>query len=302
MALHRKRKVSLRDAGTIVGHLDQAPACLLNSHGDVMPAGVQGILHQLFNHRGGPLDHLTGGDLGGNIGGKNANGHGFIITRDTRYNHAVQFSTVFFDLDDTLYPSASGLWEAIRQRIGVYMHDFVGLSWEEIPELRRKYFEQYGTALRGLEANYPVRREEYLAFVHDLPLKDYIRPDPSLKSALEGLSARKLIFTNADSAHARRVLNALEVADFFDGIVDINAIEPYCKPMPGSFQCALHRAEESDPGRCVLIDDMLRNTSGAQAIGMRSILFGTESVQPGADAALKDWTDLPGVLKELEAG
>jgi putative hydrolase of the HAD superfamily len=213
----------------------------------------------------------------------------------------VPFSTIFFDLDDTLYPASSGLWETIRQRISLYMHDFLGLSWDEIPNLRRKYFEEYGTALRGLEANYPVHREEYLAFVHDLPLKDYIHPDPSLRSALEGLPAHKLIFTNADSAHARRVLDVLGVTSYFDGIVDINDLEPYCKPMPGSFERALLRAEEQDPGRCVLIDDMLRNTSGAQAVGIRSILFGAEQPQPGADATLMNWQDLPKVLEKLEA-
>ena len=212
----------------------------------------------------------------------------------------MQFSTIFFDLDDTLYPASCGLWEAIRERISLYMHDFLGLSWEEIPELRRTYFEKYGTALRGLEANYPIRREEYLAFVHDLPLKDYIHPDPNLRAALEGLSARKVIFTNADSAHARRVLNVLEIASYFDDIVDINDLEPYCKPMPESFQRVMLRAEENNPGHCVLIDDMLRNISGARKMGMRTVLFGTDHAESDADTTLLNWIDLPNILQQLE--
>jgi putative hydrolase of the HAD superfamily len=212
----------------------------------------------------------------------------------------VQFSTIFFDLDDTLYPASCGLWEAIRERISLYMHDFLGISWEEVPEVRKAYFEKYGTALRGLEANYPIRREEYLAFVHDLPLKEYIHPDPGLRAALEGLSARKVIFTNADAAHARRVLNVLEVASYFEDIVDINDLEPYCKPMPESFQRVMLRAEENDPGRCVLIDDMLRNVSGARTMGMRTILFGTDHTDSEADATLSNWVDLPNVLHQLE--
>ena len=95
----------------------------------------------------------------------------------------------------------------------------------------------------------PVHREDYLAFVHDLPLKDYIQPDPDLNAALERLPSRKLIFTNADSAHARRVMDVLGVTGFFDGIVDINDMDPYCKPMPESFQRAMLRAEEVDPGQ-----------------------------------------------------
>jgi FMN phosphatase YigB (HAD superfamily) len=50
-----------------------------------------------------------------------------------------------------------------------------------------------------------------------------------------------------------------------------------------------------------LIDDMARNTLGAAAFGMRSILFGTDGHQAGADATLTKWADLPEVLDELEA-
>ena len=213
----------------------------------------------------------------------------------------MRFTTIFFDLDDTLYPASSGLWEAIRERISLYMYEFLDIPWEEIPEIRRKFFEEYGTALRGLEANYPVRREDYLAFVHDLPLHDYIQPDPELNAVLKDLSTRKLIFTNADAAHAQRVMDVLEVAQYFDGIVDINDMDPFCKPMPESFQRAIHRTDESNPGSCVLIDDMSRNTLGATAFGMRSILFGTDGHQAGADATLTKWADLPRVLDELEA-
>jgi FMN phosphatase YigB (HAD superfamily) len=78
-------------------------------------------------------------------------------------------------------------------------------------------------------------------------------------------------------------------------------MDPFCKPMPESFQRAIHRADESNPGSCVLIDDMSRNTLGATAFGMRSILFGTDGHQTGADATLTKWADLPRVLDELEA-
>jgi pyrimidine 5'-nucleotidase len=214
----------------------------------------------------------------------------------------VKFTTFFFDLDDTLYPASSGLWEAIRQRISLYMHEVVGIPWEEIPALRKKYFEEYGTALRGLEAHHTVRRDDYLAFVHDLPLRDYIHPDPALIETLKGLPARKLIFTNADEAHARRVMEVLEVTRFFDGIVDINDMDPFCKPMPESFQRALVRAGETDPGRCVLIDDMPRNIMGAKSAGMHALLFGADGRPADSQAALSSWNELPKALAALKDG
>jgi len=60
----------------------------------------------------------------------------------------MNFETIFFDLDGTLYDNRSGLWEVIRQRMSLYMNERLGLSWDIIPELRKHYFETYGTTLR----------------------------------------------------------------------------------------------------------------------------------------------------------
>lgn len=103
------------------------------------------------------------------------------------------FSTLFFDLDDTLYPSNSGLWDAIRDRMNEFMYERVGLSRGEIPILRRFYFETYGTTLQGLQIHYNVDADEYLAYVHDLPLEQYIRPDPELQLMLISLNRSKWI-------------------------------------------------------------------------------------------------------------
>ena len=115
------------------------------------------------------------------------------------------FNTIFFDLDETLYPSSSGLWLAIRERINAFMHERMGFPPEQIEALREEYFREYGTTLRGLQANYSVDMDEYLAFVHDLPLEAHLHPDPELRGVIEALPARKFIFTNADCAHANRV-------------------------------------------------------------------------------------------------
>ena len=81
-------------------------------------------------------------------------------------------TTIFFDLDDTLYPSNSGLWQQIKDRIGLYMLEKLHIPAGQVQTLRRQYFEQYGTTLRGLQANYPFEMLDYLAYVHDVPLAD----------------------------------------------------------------------------------------------------------------------------------
>ena len=89
----------------------------------------------------------------------------------------MRFTTIFFDLDDTLYPSSSGLWPAIKERMNSYMDERMHIPRDEIPRLREKYFREYGTTLRGLQANHKVDVQDYLAYVHDLPLKDYLHPE-----------------------------------------------------------------------------------------------------------------------------
>jgi len=208
----------------------------------------------------------------------------------------MQFTTIFFDLDDTLYPSTSGLWQTIKDRMNTYMRDRMGFTEEEIPRLREKYYQQYGTTLRGLEANHGVDEQEFLAFVHDIPLGDYLSPNPILRKVIASLPTRNLVFTNADASHARRVLTALELNDLFEAIVDVNAVAPYCKPMPESFRIAMQIAGESDPAKCVMIDDLPRTIQAAQDAGMFGILRSRTGLDEATGAVLVNWEQLPGLL------
>jgi putative hydrolase of the HAD superfamily len=208
----------------------------------------------------------------------------------------VKYTTIFFDLDDTLYPASTGLWQAIKERMNIYMRNRMGFDPAEIPKIREKYFLQYGTTLRGLQANHDIDVQDFLAFVHNLPLSDYIQPNPELCKIIASLGTHNLIFTNADAAHARRVLKALALDECFENVVDVNAVAPYCKPMPESFQIAMRMAGESDPERCVMIDDLPRTTKAARQAGWYSILFGYEKPHRDADATLADWKQLTAIL------
>jgi len=208
----------------------------------------------------------------------------------------MRFTTIFFDLDDTLYPSSTGLWKAIKERMNLYIRDRMGIPENEVPILREQYFKMYGTTLRGLQARHNVDVEDYLAFVHDLPLKDHLTPNPLQREIIASLPGRKLIFTNADVNHARRVLTVLNLDDLFETIVDVNAVAPYCKPMPESFAIAQELADEPDPRRCVVIDDLPRTTRAAIEAGMASILYGTDEPTDDASGVFTDWNHLPILL------
>jgi putative hydrolase of the HAD superfamily len=202
----------------------------------------------------------------------------------------------FIDLDDTVYPASSGIWPMIRQRIGQYMLERVGLSQEAIPELRRGLFEKYGTTLRGLQAEYHVDIEEYLAYVHDVPVEERLHPDPALRQILLSYSQPKFIFTNADARHAERVLAALQLRDCFSQIIDIHQIAPACKPQPYSFQVALKAAGWPNPRRCLFVDDAPHNLRAGRELGFFTVMVGTQEPNPAADRVIPRLCVLPEIL------
>lgn len=211
----------------------------------------------------------------------------------------MRFTTIFFDLDDTLYPSSTNLWLAIKGRMNEFMRDRMNIPTDEIPALREKYYMQYGTTLKGLEKHHQINVDDFLAYVHDLPLGSYLTPDPAQREILASLPTRNLIFTNADSSHAERVLTQLNLRDLFPVIIDVNAVTPHCKPMPESFEIAMKLAGESDPSRCVMIDDLTRTTRAAKEAGMSSILFGGTAASEDANASLSNWNELTDILERL---
>jgi pyrimidine 5'-nucleotidase len=212
----------------------------------------------------------------------------------------MRYSTIFFDLDDTVYSSNSGLWPAIRERMSLYMLERLNLPEDQIPVLRWQYYQTYGTTLRGLQIHHGVDAEDYLVFVHDLPLGEYLQPQPEIRRILLSLPQQRWIFTNADAAHARRVVAILELADCFEGIIDLRAIQFACKPEIVAYQRAMSLAGEPDPQRCILLDDAPANLLTAHRLGFWTILVGGNGCsEPGVDLSIPALSALPEVMPEL---
>lgn len=204
--------------------------------------------------------------------------------------------TLFIDLDDTLYPADSGVWQDIRNRIDLYMHSVLGIPAAEVPALRHHLFNTYGTTLRGLEATLSIDPSDYLRFVHDVPLECYLKPNPELRRILLNYHVPKFIFTNGDRPHALRVLKILGLENLFEEIIDIVALTPYCKPMSETFDIALQYARHSLPSECILVDDASRNLAAAHAYGFQTILVGQPNLTVPFAKVIPQITDLPRVL------
>lgn len=184
--------------------------------------------------------------------------------------------TLLIDLDDTLYPRDSGIWEAIRERINAFIIGRLSVSPPEAHELRADYLRRYGATLNGLIAHHDVEPLDYLRYVHDIPVERLLSPDPDLRAMLINLSQEMVIFTNSYAGHAHRVLDRLGIRDLFPVIVDIIALEFQNKPALQAYQKVLSLCGDIDPHETVLIDDRVRNLAPGAELGMSTVLVGDE--------------------------
>ena len=77
----------------------------------------------------------------------------------------------------------------------------------------------------------------------------------------------KIIFTNASSAHAARVLTALGVLSQFEGIFDLADAGYLGKPGMEAFRAAVDRLG-SAPGEVLFVDDIPENVQAARQLGI----------------------------------
>ncbi|MGH7013331.1 MAG: pyrimidine 5'-nucleotidase [Stellaceae bacterium] len=192
--------------------------------------------------------------------------------------------TWVFDLDNTLYPSSCRLYVEVEQRMARYLMEELKLDLEGAHALRRRYFQEHGTTLRGLMNEYGIEPQQFLDYVHEIDVSA-VQPAPALDRALAALPGRKLVFTNGTRRHAERVLDRLGLAERFAAIHDILAIDYQPKPNEAGYH-ALIETYAVEPARAAMVEDMARNLPPAAALGMTTIwLRGGPHAELGATHA-----------------
>lgn len=206
---------------------------------------------------------------------------------------------ILFDLDNTLYSESCGVFDLIDQRMNKWLITNLHIPEKEVNEFRNKYFIQYGTTLRGLMLHHEVNPRDFLDYVHDVPVHEFLSADLELRETLEQVKARKLIFTNSDLKHANRILDALGVRDQFERIFDIEAMNFIPKPNPDPYRLALDYLK-LQPKNVLLIDDMERNLKPAQEMGMRTILIGNGKPVDDRHHAIENIKELTKLLERIK--
>jgi putative hydrolase of the HAD superfamily len=174
-----------------------------------------------------------------------------------------------FDLDNTLYPSSVDMFSQIDVLMGRFIADLLGCDEIEARRVQKMYFHDHGTTLAGLMHYHAIEPREFLAFVHAVDFS-VLADAPRLGDRLRALPGRRLVFTNADAEYAARALDALGIADCFDGMWDIHAMEYRPKPEISAYTGLIDRFG-IDPATSVFIEDSARNLPPAKHLGMQTV-------------------------------
>jgi putative hydrolase of the HAD superfamily len=209
-----------------------------------------------------------------------------------------------FDLDNSLYPASTNLFELIDVRMGEYISKRLGCTMAEARIVQKGFFRDHGTTLAGLMKEHGVEPRDFLDYVHDI---DFARltADPRVVASLDRLPGRKFVFTNGDEVYARRVLGRLGLADAFDGVHDIHAMDYVPKPDPRAYAAMCERYRIV-PGHALFAEDMARNLVPAKKLGMTTVWVdnGSEQASHDADPAFIDYriADIGDWLSEITEG
>ncbi len=212
-----------------------------------------------------------------------------------------KFRYALFDLDNTVYPQSCGLLNEIGNRISRFMVERLGVRPEEVTGRRDAFLKSHGTTLNALRRFYDVDPDEFLAFVHNVDLTKYLHRDSALDRMLGRLDVCKIIFTNADAPHARRVLSHLGVLGHFESILDIHFLEFVNKPHQLAYLKVLDEIS-AQPEECILIEDSPANILTAGKLGMTTVMVRQGARKDGAHYTIDRITDFEPLIASLKNG
>ena len=131
---------------------------------------------------------------------------------------------------------------------------------------------KYGLTLRGLIVEKKLDPEEFLDYVHDVEHPELEKND-QLISKIRILEGKKIIFTNATSKHAKKILNILELEHDFDQIIDIKDLEYIPKPDKRSYKKLLEclNLNKENLDKTIFFEDTIKNLIPAKELGITTV-------------------------------
>ena len=176
-----------------------------------------------------------------------------------------------FDLDNTLYPESTDLFDQVCEKMSSYIADTLNFDKEKADKIRYEYWQKYGTSLAGLMKNFKIDPDHFLEVVHDIDFS-VLSKDPNLLNALNELPGRKIVYTNGTVPYAREVLKYRGLADVFDEIYGIENANYIPKPFPEAYKKIFAKAKIIY-NRSAMFEDEIRNLKVPFYLGLKTILI-----------------------------
>ena len=182
------------------------------------------------------------------------------------------FQNWIFDLDNTMYDINLGLFKKISKRITDFIMSKYSLDIDQAKKIQKEYYLKYGLTLRGLIVEKKLEPEEFLDYVHDVEHPE-LKKNDQLISKIRILEGKKIIFTNATSKHAKKILKILELEHDFDQIIDIKDLEYIPKPDKRSYKKLLEclNLNKENLDKTIFFEDTVKNLIPAKELGITTV-------------------------------
>ena len=182
------------------------------------------------------------------------------------------FQNWIFDLDNTMYDINLGLFKKISNRITDFIMSKYSLDIDQAKKIQKEYYLKYGLTLRGLIVEKKLEPEEFLDYVHDVEHPE-LKKNDQLVSKIRILEGKKIIFTNATSKHAKKILKILELEHDFDQIIDIKDLEYIPKPDKRSYKKLLEclNLNKENLDKTIFFEDTVKNLIPAKELGITTV-------------------------------
>ncbi|ADK82825.1 HAD-IA family hydrolase [Sediminispirochaeta smaragdinae] len=195
----------------------------------------------------------------------------------------MQISYILFDLDDTLYPSSSGLALAFKENILSFVSDYLKLPVEEAEAVRKVKRKEYGTTLEWLQKEKGLENpDSYFEAIHPKDVGRYLKKDPVLVELIKRIPQRTSILTNSPMEHAVRVSEFLEIRHLMEHIFDLRSNSMLGKPDWGAYKRALDTIR-CRPEEVLFVDDMPRYLYAFREMGGHVLLVDESGRHKGTD-------------------
>lgn len=175
-----------------------------------------------------------------------------------------------FDIDDTLYPKSCGLDKIIQDSITEHICRYLGVDEKEARELCIRYYQQYGSTIRGLMETTDIKARKFVREVHQSLDLSCIKPNSRLNAAMAKIPGKKYVFTNGSYCHGLRISKKLGIEKNIDGFFGAQSTNFIPKPDPRAFEEFFTRYR-INPEEAIFFDDSFRNLAAINKMGTKTV-------------------------------